>query len=121
MSVAASFLHESWTGDHKDGFDIAMLRLNEKADLPLPSVDEQGGDFKSGRLFTGVGWGKDTDGNLQKSLQVSDDMLYRDLDDCRQYYINKISSHTICAGSLGRNACDGLRPQQCAPFKALDF
>ena len=105
LSAEATYPHKFWTGDHKDGYDIALLKLKDKTKLPLPSIDIQGGDFKNRSVFTALGWGKDEDGLLPDTLQVAE-MEHVDLESCKEVYSNQVMNHTICAG-FDQNACEG--------------
>ena len=98
---------ESWTGDVHDGYDIAVVRLNKKANLTLPSIATQGGDFRRGKLFTALGWGLNKSGKQPNSLQMADSLLYVRNLECKDFLGDAVKKHSICAGLLS-DSCRGL-------------
>ena len=108
FSGEESYWPESWTGDVNDGYDIAVVRLNEKANLTVPSIDSQEGEFPVGKLFTALGWGLDKDGEHPNSLQMADKLLYTEHEECEELFEVDIKEHSICAGRLTENTCKGV-------------
>ena len=109
FSGEASYWHESWAGDVKDGYDIALVKLDRNANLTLPSIDIQGGEFREGKLFTALGWGQDETGNHPNSLQIADSLIYVNHRHCEGFLQDAVKKHSICAGFSGENenTCEG--------------
>ena len=92
----------------KDGYDIAVVKLNKEANLTLPSLDTQGGDFPTGKMFTVLGWGLNKTGKYPNSLQMTNDLVHVEHHICKKLMGNSVKSHSICAGFSPENTCEGL-------------
>ena len=99
---------ESWTGNVEDGYDIAVVKLDKEANLALPSLDTQGGDFRSGKLFTALGWGVNETGRSPNSLQIAANLVYVTNHYCKEFLGDAVKEHSICAGFANENTCKGL-------------
>ena len=98
---------ELWTGNVDDGYDIAVVKLNKEANLTLPSIATQLGEFRSGKLFTALGWGLDEYGNETNSLRMADNLVYAKRNQCREFLGDTVKEHSICAGFSNENTCRG--------------
>ena len=109
FSGEESHWHESWTGDVEDGYDIAVVKLNKEANLVLPSIDTQGGVFRSTKLFTALGWGLNENGSYPNSLQIADSLVYVTHNICKESMGDAVKNHSICAGFSEENesTCKG--------------
>ena len=101
---------ESWTGDVRDGYDIAVVKLNKEANLMVPTTDTQGGEFRAGKLFTALGWGLDETGKNPTSLQMADSLVYVNHRKCKELLGDAVKNHSICAGfsDENENTCKGF-------------
>ena len=108
FSGQESHWHESWTGNVEDGYDIAVVKLNKEANLTLPSLDTQGGEFHSGKLFTALGWGLNETGRNPNALQIAASLVYVKNRNCREFLGDAVKKHSICAGLANENTCRGL-------------
>ena len=92
-----------------DGYDIAVVKLNKKANLKLPSIDTQAGEFRSGKIFTALGWGRNKTGDFPTSLQMADSLVYVSNDQCKESLKDAVKTHSICAGfsEENENTCKG--------------
>ena len=99
---------ESWTGNVKDGYDIAVVKLNKEANFALPSLDTQGGKFRSGKLFAALGWGLNETGRNPNSLQIAANLVYVTNHYCKKEFLgDAVKKHSICAGFANENTCKG--------------
>ena len=103
----AAHVHDSWTGDVHDGYDIAVIKLDRKANITLPGFDRQGGEFKNGQLFTAVGWGKLETGAFPDRLQMAENLAYLHPRYCEEKFDNEMKEHMICAGLMEQDTCEG--------------
>ena len=110
FSGRKSYWPESWTGYVEDGYDIAVVKLNKETNLTLPSIDTQGGEFRTGKLFTALGWGRNKTGHFPTSLQMTDSLVYVSNDQCKESLGDAVKNHSICAGlsEENENTCKGL-------------
>ena len=108
FSGEESYWPESWTGNEKDGYDIAVVRLNKEANLTLPSIDSQLGEFPGGKTFTALGWGLNESRQQPNSLQMADNLLYVKHRECEEFLEVEVKNHSICAGLLSEDICEGL-------------
>ena len=92
----------------EDGYDIAVVKLNKKANLPLPSIDTQGDDYRAGTMFTALGWGLDETGKNPNSLKMAENLAYVKQHDCKEFLGDAVKKHSICAGDSKKNTCRGL-------------
>ena len=99
---------ESWTGNVEDGYDIAVVKLNKEANLTLPSIDTQEGEFPTGKLFTALGWGLNETGRNPNSLQMADSLVYVKHRSCEDFLGDVVKKHSICAGFSNENICKGV-------------
>ena len=90
-----------------DGYDIALIKLNKKANLTLPSIDIQGGEFRSGKLFTALGWGLNETGKNPNTLQMAANLVYVKRDNCEDFLGDAVKKFSICAGFSNENTCKG--------------
>ena len=93
----------------EDGYDIAVVKLNREANLTLPSIDKQEGEFRTGKLFTALGWGLNETGTLSNSLQMTNDLVHVQNDVCERFFGDSVQNHSICAGFSPENTCEGFR------------
>jgi len=114
VSVKRSMKHPKWTGNIKDGADLALLILGESVDGPylrvLPQEDpaERFGDLQA---FKFAGYGLLSDEKLSENLQEAD-LYYRSDGFCQRIYnlFNYVlePKDTICATGLGNaEVCRG--------------
>ena len=108
FSGEESHWHKSWTGNVEDGYDIALVKLHKEANLTLPSIDKQGGEFRSGKLFAALGWGVNETGKNPNSLQMAGNLVYVKNRDCRVFLGSAVKKHSICAGFSNENTCKGI-------------
>ena len=91
-----------------DGYDIAIVKLNKEANLTLPSIDKQEGGFRTGKLFTALGWGLNETGKTPNSLQIAESLVYVKHHSCSDFLGDAVKNHSICAGFSNENTCKGL-------------
>ena len=107
FSGEVSHWPDSWTGNVEDGSDIAVVRLNKETNLTLPSIDIQGGEYRSGKLFTALGWGLNETGRHSNTLQMATNLVYVKNHDCKEFLGGAVKKHSICAGFSNENTCEG--------------
>lgn len=59
-----------------DGFDIALIKLDEPCDFQVPNLDAKGNLHRSGTVFSALGWGKKSDGQPADELQIADRLRF---------------------------------------------
>ena len=91
----------------EDGYDIAVVKLNKAANVTLPSIDIQRGEFRSGKLFTALGWGVNETGKTPNSLQIAENLVYVKNDYCKDFLGDAVKNHSVCAGFANDNTCKG--------------
>lgn len=108
MFTAVAHIHEDWTGDVTDGYDIAMLKLDKKAKLQLPVLDVPGSQFSAGRVFTALGWGATTERVVSKKLRIAPDLFYVSQRMCNDSWSGIIPEDIVlCAGYGESDTCYG--------------
>ena len=98
---------ESWTGDVRDGYDIAVVKLNREANVTLPSMDVQAGEFREGKLFVALGWGLDKTGKKPNSLQMAESLIHVKRDNCEEHLGDAVKNHSICVEFVNDDTCKG--------------
>ncbi|GMH36900.1 hypothetical protein BSKO_04773 [Bryopsis sp. KO-2023] len=65
--------HERWTGNTDDGYDIALIELeNESTGKPLSSMVAAGHSMGPGQFMAAIGWGRTSaSGSLSATLQLA--------------------------------------------------
>ena len=119
FSGEQSYWPEFWTGDVADGYDIAVVKLKIETNLTLPSIDTQAGEFRSGKLFTALGWGLNKTGKNPNSLQMAENLVYVKHDHCKDFLGDAVKKHSICVGLMSENTCRGLTCQHYFPLSLL--
>ena len=101
-------LHEYWTGEVADGYDIAMLKLDRETDLVLPGLDVYGNVYRPGQVFHAIGWGATRMRVVAKTLQIAQDLFYLNFELCKGFWGNVLENDTmICAGYGQDDTCKG--------------
>ena len=103
----ATYVHDSWTRDVNGGYDIAVIKLDRKANITLPAFDRQGGEFRNGRLFTALGWGGTQTGAFPNRLKMAENLVYLPPLSCRERFGYKIDEQMVCAGLMNEDTCKG--------------
>ena len=96
----------------EDGYDIAVVKLNMEANLTLPSIDTQGGEFRTGKLFTALGGGLNETGKTPNFLQIAESLVYVKHRSCSDFQGDAVKKHSICAGFSNENTCKGFNARQ---------
>ena len=103
-------LHDSWTGDRLDGYDIAVVELEKEIDLDGPEVADRDVEFNDGQKFATVAWGRVSDTKRARYLQMADNLVYVSPEECREHYDDlSTESPWICAKSADQeqDSCRG--------------
>ena len=90
-----------------EGYDIAVIELDRKANITLPGFDRQGGEFRDGQLFAAVGWGMTPTGAFPGRLQMSEDLVCLHLRYCEERFDNEIEEQMICVELMDADTCQG--------------
>jgi len=100
--------HPSWTGSVGDGFDIALLELDEPSSQPTLSLPSNPISFDDNLRLEITGWGETESGTLADDLMQADVSVF-DQGRCSssQLYGPRITSSMVCAGGEGRDSCVG--------------
>ena len=109
VSTAAIYLHEKWSGDSHDGYDIAVLKLDEAFDLPVPTLVHETRHFDARQEFTAVGWGRDSNDRKPSRLQMANSLRYLSNDVCGKRLHFEDSLPIICEQSPhhAQDSCKG--------------
>lgn len=68
LSIGNMFVHENWTGDLFDGYDIAILELTELAPSEAQRYDIYRGVDEVGQISTKIGYGQSGNGSVGETL-----------------------------------------------------
>ena len=109
FNVERIVLHPDYRTPSVYSNDIALVRLAEDVDLSLytPACLPHSDQDYTGQLATLAGWGRTEDGGAANILQELEGLELLSDDQCRESYGSLISPDMLCAGVLGRNACNG--------------
>ncbi|GMH36738.1 hypothetical protein BSKO_04611 [Bryopsis sp. KO-2023] len=101
------FIHEGWTGNAKDGNDIALLLLETEATktyLRLPHSTHEPG---ISQIVMGVGWGRTSKhGSLPAVLQLADKLEYVRNSNCQNVW-DQVKESMLCAHANSQTPCQG--------------
>ena len=112
MLTQDAILHEKWTGNVADGYDVGLLRLDRAsthvpAGLPT-SIDT----IRGGQRFVALGWGREDDGDNDDLQQAASIEFVRN-DFCRldEFWGPIIKDSMLCAFGFdgGQSVCQGER------------
>ena len=117
LPVESGMRHPGWTGDFKDGADLAIVYLESPLEghptlRVLPQPGPAGWD-ENKKLYV-LGWGllDDDSGSMPRSLQGAE-LLYRSPRTCNDMYRKAgfgrqvINMDMICASADGAETCEG--------------
>ena len=93
----------------ENGFDIALLKLDEEADLTIPDLVGEEYQPRSGETFAAIGWGVSGESNeLSQNLVVVQNLIFIPMRSCNipDYWAGLIKDNMLCAG-LGEDSCEG--------------
>ena len=101
-------MHDDWTGNVGDGYDIAMLKLDRKAKgLTLPRLGSGDVTITAGDLLSATGWGMTESSSVAKQLRVTDRLPIIKQKFCKMPPNVTAASSWICAGGRGEDTCRG--------------
>ena len=104
-----------------DGYDIAVIKLDRKANITLPGFDRQGGEFRDGQAFTSLGWGRTRTGSFPDRLQMSEDLIYLPPRRCREEFGYEMEKQMVCAGLINEDICQGELQLPSCPNAISDY
>ncbi|XP_034111215.2 serine protease grass-like [Drosophila albomicans] len=119
------YIHENYssiTGHN----DIALIKLSRDVEfkesigpicLPVNETIQQ--SVSSMELFHVTGWGK-TEVRFASDVPLETVVRRKDIDNCQKSYRRQIIPAQLCAGGLGRDACNGDSGGPLAYVKYLD-
>lgn len=105
-----TFIHPNYTGNVRDGADIALLRLERPSKLQVPRLPSPETTLKDGDTFITLGWGRTTtNGPLPNALQEASGLIFVPNENCnyQDVWNGLIKNDMICAGGIGGDACKG--------------
>ncbi|GMH35603.1 hypothetical protein BSKO_03471 [Bryopsis sp. KO-2023] len=101
------FVHESYTGDVEDGFDIALLLLREESKKPPAVLAHRQQRIEGGAFLATVGWGRTSNrGSFPDVLQLADGIEYVENKQCKLGWPG-LKGNMICAFSASQGTCKG--------------
>ncbi|XP_060657642.1 serine protease grass-like [Drosophila nasuta] len=119
------YIHENYssiTGHN----DIALIKLSRDVELKesigpicLPVNETIRQSVSSMELFHVTGWGK-TEVRFASDVPLETIVRAKDIDNCQKSYRRQIIPAQLCAGGLGRDACNGDSGGPLAYVKYLD-
>ncbi|GMH36964.1 hypothetical protein BSKO_04837 [Bryopsis sp. KO-2023] len=102
-----AIIHERYTGNVLDGFDIALIRLktpSTKLPAALAQTDQQLG---ASQLLATIGWGRTSlRGPLPQVLQLADQIEYVSNQNCLRSWPG-LKDSMLCAFSTSQSTCKG--------------
>lgn len=110
MLTQNAVLHENWTGNVAEGYDVGLLRLDRvsthvPAGLPT-SIDA----IRGGQRLVALGWGREDDGDNDDLQQAASIEFVRN-DFCRldEFWGDVIKDSMLCAFGFdgGQEVCQG--------------
>lgn len=104
--VIETKVHESWNGDPVDGYDIALLKLDRKANSTLPNLSAIVETVSSGTELIALDWRDDDANKLTDSLQMFVDLTFVSRDRCENLLGRDLEEHQFCAGFFTQS-CQG--------------
>ena len=102
-------MHPAWTGDVADGHDVAVLKLDRDANLPLPRLGSDNVPLSSEDDLVSAGWGTTEFDDLANTMRVAERLVAVEQGECKERLRGVDSDSWICARSLRRNAGKGHR------------
>jgi len=110
-TVSTEF-HPNWTGNIGNGYDVAILKLDQRVRSPLIEVAPSDSRFSVGQQLKVIGFGyHDELQELADDLQLGT-VEYLPAESCREKFLSKVSHEIIretmmCAFSPSTDACQG--------------
>eukprot|EP00210_Caulerpa_lentillifera_P005360 g5122.t1 len=110
FSTKRCYLHYLWSGDVRDGSDIALCQLDNSANLATPDLANIGDAFTNEDVFSILGWGRTSSiSRLADVLQIGSSLRYVTQSVCNtvQIWTGHITESMICAGLRDPDTCKG--------------
>jgi len=98
----ATYIHGEWESNELEkGFDIALIELDQVADLHVPELDVAGSVYSTGNRFSVVGWGLTENHKRANVLQIGLNLDFVPNDICSKddLWGGDIKNSMICAGT----------------------
>eukprot|EP00803_Ostreobium_quekettii_P000797 evm.model.scf_1530.1 EVM.evm.TU.scf_1530.1 scf_1530:29554-39426(+) len=109
-----TFIPDSWTGDVREGSDIALVRFRPPSIHVPVGMPVSGHAVDGGTRLVALGWGKQEASSTrdEKQLQMADPMNFVEVADCNGEDANQyggfIDDSMVCAFGLeGQQICQG--------------
>ena len=108
FDAVEGYIHEDWTGDVGDGYDIAVLKLDRKSKgLKLPRLGTGDITITAGDLLAATGWGMTESTAVAKKLRLAEKLAVIEQKYCKEPPSATDAGSWICAGGLGEDTCKG--------------
>lgn len=102
-------MHSKWGSKVEKGYDIALIKLDREANLPVPKLASATTPYPRGDGFSVLGWGLTNSEKCTDKLQIG-----LDLDVVSKYKCSKgniwgvlITGSMICAGTGSVDTAEG--------------
>ncbi|GMH36939.1 hypothetical protein BSKO_04812 [Bryopsis sp. KO-2023] len=101
------FVHEEYTREFQDGFDVALVRLSKPSTRQPAALAKSEQQLGPGQFVAAIGWGKTTTfGPLPEVLQVAGELEYVSNRNCQRSWPD-LEDNMLCAFSTSQTTCRG--------------
>ena len=104
-----SRFRDEWSGDVGHGYDIALLKLNKRANFPTPRLTTVRERPVMGTFVSVIGWGETSSGPTLTRLQYSGSLRVVRFATCNDHWNKTLKEDiTLCAGIGVIDTCKGV-------------
>eukprot|EP00803_Ostreobium_quekettii_P007652 evm.model.scf_612.1 EVM.evm.TU.scf_612.1 scf_612:7259-10563(+) len=109
LRTIATFVPLQWNGNPRNGYDVALLKLEKAACMdPIPIADQEFNMMANESLLY-LGWGRFGGGGAFSDVLQAADMVWISNDDCSERLVeNEVTRQMLCAkGVTTQGLCAG--------------